>query len=44
MNMTGYTTAQLKLQVILHEEGRVILPAKMLKEVKTEIAKRMGVK
>lgn len=40
MNYEGYTTAELGLKVIRHEEGRVTLPAKMLREVKAEIARR----
>lgn len=42
MDMTGYTTAELGLKVLRHQEGRVTLPAKMLKEVKAEIARRKG--
>jgi hypothetical protein len=40
--MTEYTVAQLELQVILHREGRVTLPAKMLKKVEAEIVRRNG--
>jgi hypothetical protein len=40
MAYEGYTTAQLQLEVILHEEGRVTQPAKLLKAVKAEIARR----
>jgi phosphoribosylformylglycinamidine (FGAM) synthase-like amidotransferase family enzyme len=40
MNTASYTTAELELMVIRHKEGRVTLPAKMLKEVKAEIACR----
>jgi hypothetical protein len=35
-----YTAAELDLMVIRHTEGRVTLPAKMLRAVKAEIASR----
>ncbi len=38
--LDGYTTAELKLQVILHNEGRVTQPAKLLKALKAEIKRR----
>lgn len=40
IDWTRYTTAQLKLQVVLHQEGRVTLPSKMLQEVKALISER----
>jgi hypothetical protein len=40
MPYTGYTTAELELQVVLHEEGRVTQPARLLKALKAEIALR----
>lgn len=40
----GYTTAELGLMVARHEEGRVTQPAKMLADIKAEIARRAAVK
>ena len=40
MNINLFTTAELKLKVYRHQEGRVTLPAKMLAAVKAEIASR----
>ncbi len=40
METTGYTTAELASMIVRIEEGRLYLPAKMLKEVKAEIARR----
>lgn len=39
-NLNLYTKAELQLMVLRHKEGRVILPAKMLKEVQKEIGGR----
>jgi hypothetical protein len=39
-NLNLYTKAELDLMIIRHQEGRVIFPAKMLKEIKAEIASR----
>lgn len=40
----GYTTAELGLKVIRHEEGTTTLPAAMLAGIKAEIARRAKVK
>ena len=37
---TGYTTAELRLQLILHDEGRVTQPRKLLDAVRREIKER----
>jgi hypothetical protein len=39
-DLSPYTTAELGLMVVKHEEGRLYFPAKMLREIKTEIANR----
>jgi hypothetical protein len=41
-NFNLFTTAELQLMVIRHQEGRVTLPSKMLREVKSLIASRKG--
>ena len=40
----GYTTAELGLMLIRHEERRVIYPAKQLADIRFEIARRAKVK
>ena len=40
----GYTTAELGLMLIKHEECRVIYPANQLKDIRAEIARRAAVK
>lgn len=40
MDTSLYTTAELELKVLRHQEGRVTLPAKMLARVKAEIVRR----
>jgi hypothetical protein len=40
----GYTTAELGLKVIRHNEGSVTMPAKMLADIKAEISRRAKVK
>lgn len=39
----GHTTAELKLKVLRHEEGRVTQPAPMMRVIKAEIARREAV-
>lgn len=39
----GYTTAELGLMIIRHEEGRVTQPAHLLKAIKAEIGRRAKV-
>lgn len=36
----GYTTAELGVMLIKHEEGRVIYPTKQLADIRFEIARR----
>jgi hypothetical protein len=40
IDLAPYTTAELGLKVLRHQEGSVTLPRKMLEQVKAEIAKR----
>lgn len=40
MNWNLYTKAELELALIKHSEGRITYPAKMLKEIRAEIARR----
>ncbi len=35
-----YTTAELQLKILRHQEGRVTQPAKLLKAIRAEIASR----
>ena len=39
-NLHLFTKAELELKVLKHQEGRVTLPARMLKEVKAEMRRR----
>jgi hypothetical protein len=39
-NWNLYTTAELQLAIVKHHEGRITYPAKMRKEIETEIQSR----
>lgn len=39
-DFSGYTKAELELMLVRHQEGRVTRPAKALKEIKEEIARK----
>lgn len=39
-SLQNYTTAELRLALMKHQEGRVILPAKMRKEIEQQIKHR----